>query len=233
MVDKPNVSQYKQLFKSVGKQLRESEGLANDVAMKLAPSLEWLGYYLTFYRGVGAVKLAESAYSAAVEAASLVSFGFARSSVFSLRCHYEYYLMFMYYKDHPVEWAATENYRESLKLPGDLKKYFRQYGERFNYKWSILSACRTRHEEDYYELLSAISHGSALDSQPNARSPPEMIAAKSVLIGIPTLAGSVSENLFDLSVSFYDGAWTSLPTDVRSRLTARMKPVSARSKLFD
>lgn len=233
MVHKPKVSPYAALLSSVNHQLGSGEAIAKSAADGLSLSLEWIGHYLQHYSKSASARLLEASYSAAIEATSLVAFGFSRSAVFSLRSHYEFYLMFLYYKDHPVEWLAVERYSDSLKLPAEIKKYLKDYGENFVGRWSVLKDSRKRADEDCYGVLSAVSHGGALDSQPKASAPEEIIAETKVMQAVSALAAGVAENLFDLSVCFHDKGWMALPEQTRTRLAARLAPKSARKMLFD
>jgi hypothetical protein len=233
MAAKPKLSAYEELAELVRANLPSTLNVAQACEEALQPSLEWIGHYLSIEKSVEAKRLLEASYSAGVEAVSLVAFGIARAAVFSCRGHYEFYLMYLYYKDHPVELNAALSYRDSLKLPGELKKYFRTYSQSYEMRWKELTKTRKKNgEDDVYDVLSGVVHGGALESLPAASSPIEVTANIDILKQFPELMEGVAEYLSDTSVATYETNWMSLPEKIRGRLVKRFGKYSAQDALF-
>ena len=230
MVDKSKVTKYSGVLGSVNSGFVDREPIAIRCGENLALSLNWLGHFLTFHPGNSANVIAESSYSAAVEATTLISLGALRSAILSLRSHYEFFLMYLFYIDHRVELESSLQYRSHLKLPGDIKKYLKEYYPDFVSRWATLIKVKTRPDDDLYGRLSAVAHGSAVASLPAAKDPGDVLVSPGILTQAEVMFSDVSENLSDFCVATSSVSWISLPQLQRSALLTRLGP-AAKKKL--
>lgn len=165
--------------------------------------------------------LLKGCYGSAVEAVALLSFGLVRPAVLSLRSHYELSLMFLFYKDHPVEWRNVQAYRDKPKLPGEIKKYLQNNFENYEARWKSLSKVKERKHEDCYEILSGVAHGTAINSVSTATTPEELIEPQDVVSQTVELFLSVGESLSDINLSCTEVSWVSLSEELQSALSKR------------
>jgi hypothetical protein len=151
-----------------------------------------------------------------------MALGLMRPSIFSLRSHYEFFLSYLYYRDHVVELEAASSFRDSFNLPGEIKKYLRIYFEEFDYRMKILTQHRTRKDEDYYGPLSGVTHGGAIGSIPTAQKPEDVQLPSTILVQAPSVFSGVAENLSDIAVGAARSNWLSLPGVVQASLVVRL-----------
>ena len=112
---------YQEVCDAISEKFKYTAPSANECRSHLKSSLSWA----ELLRGddkSDCELLLNGGYGAAVESVTLISFGFVRPAILSLRAYYELSLMYLYYKDHPVEWRNTTDFRARPKLPGEVKK---------------------------------------------------------------------------------------------------------------
>ncbi|NKN10768.1 hypothetical protein [Rhizobium laguerreae] len=221
---------YDTLLHEITERLPDAKVIAIECTNALQPSMAWIAYYLHADQHNPANKICESAYSAGVEAVTLISLSMLRSAVYSLRSHYEFYLMYLYYKDHPIELEACLEFRNDFLLPGKIKEYFKLNFENYGKRIESTNKNKSRDQDDYYKVLSSVAHGSAINSQPTALEPKEILFEKASLETAVNIFKYTSENLSDYSIAIFPSNWASLPEITRQNLTLRMG-VKSRSEL--
>ena len=212
---------YSDFCEAVALQIGESAPIAEACSGHLKQSLTWTMTSLDKEDHEDCTLLLNGCYGAAVEAVTLTSFGLVRPAVLSLRSHYELSLMFLYYKDHPVEWRNTKQYRARPKLPGDIKKYLRNNFESFEDRWKSLCKVKERGVEDCYDVLSGVAHGTALNSISSATKPVELIESEETIQQSVYIFLAVSESINDIYISCFEGSWISLADETKSKLEKR------------
>lgn len=225
-------SSYTDLCETIRSQIPQSAPVANACLDHLRQSLVWTAGHIGSDEYSECDIILKGCYGAAVEAVSLISFGLVRPAVLSLRSHYELTLMFLFYKDHPVEFENVKNYRSRPKLPGEVKKYLKDNYPKFEMRWSKLSNVRKRRDDDCYEVLSGIAHGTALASLSGACVPSELVEPSNIVAQSEEVFFSVGECISDIFVSCNEGNWFSLPSDVTQHMEVRFGDKRANKELM-
>ena len=194
-------------------------------------SLVWTGRQMDVGSSTPYDILLNGCYGTAVEAVSLVSFGLIRPAVLSLRAHYELSLQYLFYKDHPVEWRNVFDFRSQPILPGVVKKYLRDNFPKFDRRFKTLLDVRTRPNEDCYQVLSGIAHGTAINSISSATKPADLVESEGVISKSVAVFHDVGEYICDIYVSSFESNWLSLPEMTRDDLEARFGDKSPRAEL--
>lgn len=218
----PSVDPYDELLGHVNDHFKGNRALALKAQGAMVTTEAWLSKFRTEYSGSPALRLAEAGHSAAVEVVSAVSLGLARPAVFSLRSHFELFLMFLFYKDHLKELRAADEDMEFMKLPGEITKYLKRYCPDYENRLKVLDLRKTRPKEPgAYHRLSAIVHGSSQTAAPSAGLPKDVCFEPKTLEPLVALVADICEELSDIAVSAHEGNWLSLPTVVQQSLAAR------------
>jgi len=212
---------YSEFCQTVASQISASAPKADVCIDHLRQSLTWTVMSLNTENHEDCMLLLNGCYGAALEAVTLLSFGLVRPAILSLRSHYELSLMFLYYKDHPVEWRNTKLYRARPKLPGDIKKYLRENYASFEGRWGSLCKVKEREIDDCYDVLSGVAHGAALNSISSATKPKELIESQETIQQSVSIFMAVGESINDIYVACFEGSWISLPDDAKSELVKR------------
>ena len=226
-----SVSEYNEFIDTIKSEVGKYGKIADKCLVNLRPSILWTAKHVATGEHEDVKILMNGCYGAAVEAVSLVSFGLIRPAILSLRSHYELSLMFLYYKNHPVEWRSTLSFRARPKLPGDVKKYLREHFENFSERWSNLEKSKRRKFENCYEILSGVAHGAAINSISSATKPADLVEKIEVVKQTPNIFTEVGETISDIYVSCFSGNWISLDDDVKSDLEKRLGAGQAAKKL--
>lgn len=214
---------YKALLKKLQTEFPDNSKLASNCEKDFSLVLTWIEHYAHIHGSASAEELLDAVHSSAVEVTSLLSLGLARPATFMLRSLYELYLMYLFYRHHPVEYSAVIAGSHYAKLPGDLRKFFRQYHPHYEKRYSVLRSHRSKGEYDCYELLSGVVHGGVASMLPTAKTPEQVCHPHNELTSFSGVIQNVSEVLSDTSVSVHDGNWQSLPDAVKQSLTARIQ----------
>jgi len=166
--------------------------------------------------------LLDGALCASIEVTSTAYLGLIRQSISSLRVYYELNLSWLYYKDHPIEWAKLTAFNEQASLPGEVQKYLKNYLPKYEARWSVLEKKKLRAWDEPYKIMSSFVHGNMLGTLPNARNPAEIIVDDDKAKQLPNFISSVCEYIGDAYVSSSLHNWESLPPAIRARTEARL-----------
>lgn len=225
------LSAYAELIDAVGHALPKSAIAADAATEHLKASLTWISVHMERDPPHLCDHLLKGSYGAAVEAVSLLSFSLVRPAVLSLRSHYELSLQFLYYKDHPIEWRNVLAFRAQPNLPAVNKKYLRENYAGFEKRFTILCKNKTRRDDDCYDRLSGIAHGTAINSISTATTPKELIESEDVVRQCIEIFNSTGEYLSDVYLSAFEGNWMSLPDFVRTSINYRFDTKNPRVEL--
>jgi len=213
---------YKSLASSILAKVDDRATAADSCAQSLRISLSWLKNELHDDCSHDLSILLNGCYGSAMEAVCLISFGLVRPAVSSLRSHYELFLRYLYYRDHPVEWDATKSYRAKSKLPGEIKKYFSEYFPDYKSRMTALEKCKNRSFVDCYDILSGIVHGSALNSIAGEIEMLDLVEKIEVVNQAVPIFEGTSECLSDICFALYSNNYPSLPTEAKKSLECRL-----------
>ena len=197
----------------------------------IRPSLIWCAEKMKTNSSSSCGIILNGCYGSAVEAISLMSFGFVRPAVLSLRSHYELTLQYIYYRDHPVEWENVKGFRSQPSMPGVINRYLKDNFPKFEHRLKKLSKVKTRSCDDCYHVLSGVAHGAAIHSISSASSPVELLEPESVISQSVTVFRDVGEHICDIYVSSFESNWLSLPEVIRNDLRVRFGDKNPRSEL--
>lgn len=176
--------------------------------------------------------LLDGTISAIREAVACVALGLVRPALNSLRLQIDLTLGWLYFKDHPVEWARVQTTGDGFKLKTDLLKYLGESYERYSARFGILRDCKTRTQEDPYRLLSAHVHGQSQYVLPQVQLPSDIVASSQAQDEALQLQQECAEFINDILWSVYADRWSSLPGDLLSALDSRFKTPAQRVTFF-
>lgn len=212
---------------SIDRDLKEREKVLEKAGDSLKLSLAWLEYFLKYYDDRDIKILVEGANSAAIESFTLFAFGFLRPSALSLRLYYELFHQFLYYKDHNLEWTAARDFRAQAKLPKEVRNTFVNFHATFDKRMNRLLKKRRRINENPYNVLSPIAHGSAYATLTAVSQPVDIVCQTSKLEDCVFIFSEVDEYLSDICASSFDANILSLPIAVRDDLDERLEGKAA------
>ena len=189
--------------------------------------VHWLQYLITYQKTGTADELLPATASAIREAAALLALGLVRPALFSFRCQVDLVLSWVFYKDHPMEWALVNDSSEGFKLKKDLFLYFEQHNLGFGNRFKMLVEKKVRLTADPYKLLSAHVHAQSKPVLPKVTHLEDMIRPKDECLECASVSFEVAEYLNDVLLCVYRPAWKALPTKVCSAAVARFGSHSA------
>lgn len=176
--------------------------------------------------------LLDGTASAIREAVACVALGLVRPALNSLRLQIDLTLGWLYFKDHPVEWARVQTTGDGFKLKTDLLKYMGESYDRFSARFAILRECKTRTQDDPYRLLSAHVHGQSQYVLPQVQLPADIVASVQAQDEALQLQQECAEFINDILWAVYAARWASLPGDLLSALDRRFKTPVQRENFF-
>ena len=212
---------YQELCQALSQQVKINYDTVKCCYRYLRIPLFWVSEHKKLYPDLHCQSLLDGAYGTAVEALSLLSLGLVRPAVLSLRSFYEINMMYIYYRDHPVEWKAVTEYRSQAKLPGEIKKYILQMYPEAGSRSNELQKNKNRKYDDCYEILSAVAHSRALNSIVVANKPDEIISDADTIKQSKEVFLSTAETVFDIYLMVFEGGWLALPNEVQAEVQNR------------
>ena len=194
--------------------------------------LLWLQYLSGTQRTGTADCLLDGTSSAIREAVACLALGLVRPALSSLRLQIDLTLGWLYFKDHPVEWARVQATGDGFRLKTDLLKYMGESYDRFNARFGILRDCKTRTQDDPYRLLSAHIHGQSQYVLPQVQVPADVVATVQAQSEVVQLQQECAEFINDILWAVYADRWSSVPGDLLSNLEIRFKSPAQRATFF-
>lgn len=194
--------------------------------------LLWLQYLESGQLTGTANCLISGVSSAAREGVACVALGLARPAINSLRLQIDLSLAWLYFKDHPVEWARVQATGDGFKLKTELIKYVNETIPGYTARFGLLSQCKTRKLDDPYRLLSAHIHGQSETVLPKVLYPKDIVATPKIQMEIIELQLECSEFLNDVFWSLYSDRWASINKELQATLIKRFKSPEHRTTFF-
>jgi hypothetical protein len=190
----------------------------------------WLQYLHAYERTGTADVLIDGVVSAVLEVAACLTAGFARVALGSMRSEIDLVLSWLYFKDHPVEWARLERHGDGFMQKSELMKYLgEKYSASFNTRFAVLKQTKVRKVEDPFALLSAHLHKQSASTVISIGSCAEVVCDASTCDDVVQLQSSTSEYLNDILLVCFSHQWAALPAQivaaVRARLTSAQEQV--------
>lgn len=190
----------------------------------------WLEYLSKYEKTECADVLLDGVSTAVIEVAASLTAGFARVALASMRAQIDLVLSWLYFKDHPVEWARLESSGDGFMQKSELIRYL---SERcvpsFGAKWNVLNQTRTRAIEDPFSLLSAHLHKQAGSTIVSIQDCAEVVCDGATCEDVIVLQASTTEYVSDVLLVCYAHTWAALPTEIvlaaRARLSASQEAV--------
>ena len=162
--------------------------------------------------------------SAQIEAASCLSLGLVRPAIFTIRLQFELFLAWLYFNDHPIEWATTKRGELDFPMRQQNISYLDRHDARFKARFALLSKYSSRSDKTPYKTLSNFVHGSTIDTMPDSYNPSTLVKADGAVDACVALQCDVSEYLSDVASSWLTSRWMDYPAinraDVEGRLAA-------------
>jgi hypothetical protein len=192
----------------------------------------WLTYLSAFHRTNVADSLLDAASSSIREVAGLLSLGFARPALFSLRGQIDLLLAWLYFKDHGIEWSHVNETADGFKLKKELLQYLEQHVPKFGVRMGILRETKTRKELDPYRLLSAHIHAQSNPVLPVVVELKDLVRVEAICIECAEMAFEVSEYLNDVFLAVFLPNWASLPVPIQTAMGMRFQSAEQRGVFF-
>jgi hypothetical protein len=170
----------------------------NETTTKGRLVLVWMSYLRLSVSRRWADRLLDAAQGALIEAAGCLSLGLARSAVFSIRAHMELLMAWIYYNDHPVEWAKFEKSGRDYLLHSAILSYLRHNDEKFQERFRLLIKYKARTTEDPYGVLSIHVHSVSASSGPAIAPLSSLVQGAPICDEVISLLEEVSEYITDL-----------------------------------
>lgn len=192
----------------------------------------WLDYLQTSQATGVADCFLSGTKSAVNEGISCLALGLVRPALHSIRLEIDLSLGWLYFKDHPVEWAKVQGTGEGFKLKTDLLRYLSEHFVGYSTRFGLLRDCKLRTLDDPYRLLSAHVHGQSELAIPQVNAPKDIVGTAKAQDEVIVLLGECTEFICDNFWSVYYDRWASLPNDLRTELNARFKSPEQRATFF-
>jgi len=173
------------------------EGVIAAIEQSASPLLMWLDILKKFAITGHATELLDAIGAAIREAAALAAIGAARPCLFSLRAQIDLILAWIYFKDHPIEYAVVKRTGEGFRLKKEVISYMKESFVGYGEKMGILAQAPVRKEIDPYKLLSAHIHAQSSYVIPKINNLRDVIAEKSIVDDCISIQADVSEYISD------------------------------------
>jgi hypothetical protein len=182
----------------------------------------WLGYLRNTVSRKMADRLLDATQASIIEAAGCLSLGLVRPAILSVRLQVELLLAFVYFNDHPVEWFRFERTGENYQLPSAVITYLNRYGDRYQERFRLLAAKKTRKIEDPYSVLSVHVHATSPYSAPPLGPLEALVRPATTCDECISLEEEVAEYVSDVLASWYTDRWHDLPKPITQKIKARL-----------
>ncbi|HZT35970.1 MAG TPA: hypothetical protein VFA15_08615 [Nitrososphaera sp.] len=162
MAKSVHLEQILRLSKALGESVKaHGEARVRNSEKAVVGLLLWLDY-LEKSEATGCCnEILSGVRAAAVEATGGIALGLVRLAIFAMRSQIDLAVAWLFFKDHPVEWAHVLRTGEQFKLKKEIFSYLTDYQDRFSERLAMLERHRIRAVADPYRLLSAHIHGQS------------------------------------------------------------------------
>lgn len=183
---------------------------------------EWLDYLGTSEATGQCDNFLDGLRASIVEVVGCGAAGLIRPAIFSMRAQVDIVFSWLYFKDHPVEWAKVECTGEGFFLKRDVLDYLKQYVPRYECRFAQLLSKRSRTEADPYKLLSAHVHGQGVSVLPTHGKLETLIGPLTKSFELATLQAEITEYISDVLLSCFGHKWASLPQKISNGARLRL-----------
>ena len=200
----------------------KGEVLAKSTYESAALSLAWLEYLRTYEMTGHCDSHLDGWRAAIVETLGCIAMGLVRPGIFALRTQIDLALAWLYFKDHPVEWARVEERGEGFMLKSDVIAYLESFLSNYRGRYSALLSGKSRKEGEPYRLLSAHVHAQSSLVVPTVTGLLTMVQEIKRCQEAIQLQFEVSEYLSDVFLAFFGTKWSALPQAVLDNVAKRL-----------
>jgi hypothetical protein len=184
---------------------------------------QWVEYLIQCEATGTADVLLLGVATAVLEVAALLTVGFARCALAPMRSQIDLILSWLYFKDHPVEWARLERYGDGFMQKAELIKYLNEkFAADFGKKYGVLKQAKLRSIEEPFAFLSAHLHKQSSSTVVSIASCAGVVCEVKLCNEVVVLQGATSEYLNDILLSCFSADWAALPSTVVSSARARL-----------
>ncbi|WP_307551897.1 hypothetical protein [Xanthomonas sacchari] len=194
--------------------------------------LLWIGYLRGIDNKNSANCLLDGALSATKEVLACLALGLVRPAVNSMRLQIDLVMGWLFFRDHPVEWARVQLKGDGYKLKSELLKYLVEHVDGFSRRLGILDAQMTRSERDVYRLLSAHVHGQSENTMPTVLRLTDIVGADKLQDEAIKLQAECCEYIGDMLWAVFADKWMSIPNPLQTLLASRFKTTAQRAEFF-
>jgi hypothetical protein len=182
---------------------------------------KWLNYLVESELTAQCDEFIDGLRASIVETVSCGAAGLLRPAIFAIRAQVDIVFSWLYFKDHPVEWARVERTGDGFVLKRECLDYLRQNVPSFEARFTKLLETKTRKEGDPYRLLSAHVHAQGLSVLPKHNKLRAIVGPLKSANELAPLQAEVTEYISDILLSCFGRKWASLPDAISE--AARMR----------
>lgn len=198
------------------------EKYVGEITTASSSLLEWLSYLRTSIAKNTCDRLLDSVQATVIETIGSLSLGLARPAIFSIRAQLELLLAWVYFNDHPVEWAYFEKTGEDFPMRAQVLSYFRKNRARFSDRLKLLEKTKARTIDDPYAVLSIHVHTISQYSPIKIGPLSSLVQSADRIDECVRLQFSVAEYLYDILTSWYADKWQDFPTAITNSVRHRL-----------
>ena len=201
--------------------LDKFETRSNQVSDSVPLSKAWIDAEAGSADENPAAPLLKGARLMLLEAATAWALGLNRGAAGSLRTYIENLFAWLYFKDHPVEYALVEQKTRELILPKSTQAYLKDIDKGFEKAYKYLNKNMDRPSEYFYTDLSFFVH-----AHPNqilkGKTASELVVTVPPEAIFTEICSQADEFISDNFVVAYRHSWGSVPAIVKDNVSARL-----------
>lgn len=190
-----------------------------ETADSAAEFLLWVRHYEIAATDGTALSLLRGAKAAVIEAAAMCAAGFGRASLGAIRQQIDLMTSYVYFKDHPREWARVTETGDGFMLPSEVRKYHQALQPRLGARLDYLEKRGLDTVNGTYRLLSAHVHGQSELTAPKTGHLREALLSRPLLDEIPQFQLRASLALSNYFVALRAEEWFDLPEEPVRRVS--------------
>lgn len=195
--------------------------------------ISWIQILKLHCRTGTADELLESVSSTIREAAAFAAIGAVRPCLFALRAQPDLLLSWIYFKDHPVEYASLCRTGENYILKKEALKYMSDNYERFSIRFGVMSQTISRKYQDPYRLLSAHIHSQSPFVISEITDFTDIIREIKLVEECAVAQWEVAEYLSDILFSLTLFSYHALPEAVKENINLRITTDGHKKLIFN
>jgi hypothetical protein len=201
--------------------LGDFEGAFNRAVACVPLTIAWVTAEQAMNPTFAAARLLAGSKLALMEGAASWATGLNRGAAGSLRTLIENLFAWLYFKDHPVEFAAVERKDADLLLPKAVLTYMKSIDRGFETAYGLIKDKKTRPADYYYSDISEYVHAHPSHVLPGKASW-ELAVTVPPDSGFLTISKHADEFISDAFSTHYRASWGIVPQKVKDNLSARL-----------